>query len=224
MQTYNNSYEITLRMEGHVQTEHNSAATVISLVSSHVCALSSDSTHQYFIPKNRGSLFCLTTAGYYYLSTCLSYYLRIYLYILKSTNVTIHTHEDRQWFIITTHFIRTWTLWRSRTHIFWKCITLRHFVARNISNQPVMPFSILGVLAAGSIRIWQFKAHNICANTELCSPPICLVGYIPGTCQTLADVYNLNFMYFLETFFRMGTWMHSGLLLAEVKKYHLCPR
>jgi hypothetical protein len=91
-----------------------------------------------------------------------------------------------------THFIHTCTLWRSRTHIFWKCIALRHFVARNISDQPVMPFSKLGVLAAGSIRICQFKPHNIRAKTKLCSALICLAGYIPGTCQTLPDDYTLN--------------------------------
>jgi hypothetical protein len=95
MQTYNNSYEITLRVEGHVQTEHNFAATVTSLVSSQVYTLSSDSILQYFIPKNTGSLFSLTNAVYYYLSTCLSYYLQLYLCILKSTKVMIHRHEDR---------------------------------------------------------------------------------------------------------------------------------
>ena len=79
MQTYNNSYEITIQMEGHVQTEHNSAATVISLLSSQVCTLSTDSIHQYFIPKNTGSLFCLTTAVFYDVSTSLSYYLQICL-------------------------------------------------------------------------------------------------------------------------------------------------
>lgn len=182
MQTYNNSYEITLRMEGHIRTEHNFAATVTSLVCSQLYALLSDSIHQYFIPSNTGSLFSLTTTSYHYLSTCLLYYLQLYLRILKSTTVMIHKHEDRQWLMMTTHFIHTCTLWRSRTHIFWKCVALGHFVARNISDQPVMPFSKLGVLAAGSIRIWQFKTHNVCAKTELCSAPICLAGYIPGTC------------------------------------------
>ena len=90
MQTYNNSYEITLQMEGQVQMEHNSAATVISLLSSQVC---SPSSHHSF-PKNTGSLFCLTTAGYYYLSTSLSYYLQIYLYLPKLAKVTIHMKTD----------------------------------------------------------------------------------------------------------------------------------
>jgi hypothetical protein len=49
---------------------------------------------------------------------------------------------------------RTRALWWSRAHVFGKNFTLGHAVARNISNQPVMPFSKLGVLAAWSIWIW----------------------------------------------------------------------
>ena len=50
MQTYNNSCEIMLQMEGRVHTVHNFAATITSLVSSQGYPLLSDSIHQYFIP------------------------------------------------------------------------------------------------------------------------------------------------------------------------------
>jgi hypothetical protein len=56
---------------------------------------------------------------------------------------------------------RTCALWRPRTHIFWKSFTLGHLVARDISNQPVVPLSKLGVLSAWSIRIWWFKQQNL---------------------------------------------------------------
>jgi len=86
-----------------------------------------------------------------------------------------------------------------------------------------MPFSKLGVLAAGSIGIWQFKSHNIHAKTELCSAPICLAGYIPGSCQTLADVYTLSQISCVYLKNVSGWHMNAfGLLLTEVKKYQLC--
>lgn len=131
------------------QTEHNFAATVPALVSPQVYPLSSKSIHQddhYF----KWQLRIITTYQ--------PVYRIMYSYIgtYKGKHTWRQTMADDD-----THFKHTCTLWRSRTHIFWKCFALWHFVARNISDQPVMPFSILGVLAAGSIRIWQCKPHNI---------------------------------------------------------------
>jgi len=174
----------------HTHTQNTFAATVTSLV--HRCTLSH-----------------LTTTSYHYLL----YYVQLHLYVLKSTKVMIHTHEDRQWLMMTTHFRHTCILWRSRTHIFWKCIALRHFVARNISDQPVMPFSKLGVLAAGSIRIWQFKSHNKRANTEICSACRLHSWDMPDPSWWLH--LKSNFIYFVQKFFRMGTWRHLGFCLRS---------
>lgn len=137
--------------------------------------------------------------------------------------------------MITTDFKHTCTLWWPRTHILWKSVALGHFVARYVSNQPVMPFSKLGILTAWSIRIWQFKAHNITATTEWCAAAMCLAGYLPGTCQTLPYYYTyIKFHIFSQTCFFQDWHTNELCLSAEVdipavslvtyiNKRHTCP-